>query len=115
MSPCRGTPKRCTSFLNWQFISCQGPIHPKTNAIPNAFEDQVRQTLTNIEIILDAAGASLRDVVKINTYLADLATFETYNDVYREFFPVLPPARTTIGTALLGISIEIDCIALLPQ
>jgi 2-iminobutanoate/2-iminopropanoate deaminase len=59
-------------------------------------------------------GASLGDVVKVNTYLHDVTRFQAYNTIYREFFPGEPPARTTIGCQLAGIQIEIDCVAILP-
>jgi 2-iminobutanoate/2-iminopropanoate deaminase len=79
------------------------------------FAEQVRQTLRNLQIMLKGVGADLEDVVKINAYLADLTRFPEYNEIYKEFFPTEPPARTTIGCALYGIHVEIDCIAVLPE
>ena len=93
------------------FISGQGPVNPETGAMPDAFADQVRQTLKNVQTILEAAGSSLDDVVKVNAYVTDLTRFSEFNDVYKEFFQDDPPARTTVATALLGILVEVDCIA----
>ena len=93
------------------FISGQGPVNPETGAMPDAFADQVRQTLNNVQTILEAAGSSLDDVVKVNAYVTDLTRFSEFNDVYKEFFQDDPPARTTVATALLGILVEVDCIA----
>ena len=93
------------------FISGQGPIDPETGTMPDAFVDQVRQTLTNLQTVLEAAGSSLDDVVKVNAYLTDLTRFAQFNEVYREFFREDPPARTTVGAALLGFLVEIDCVA----
>jgi 2-iminobutanoate/2-iminopropanoate deaminase len=96
------------------FVSGQGPADPVTNIVPDRFADQVRQTLRNVQTILKGAGTSLADVVKVNTYLSDVTRFREYNDIYREFFPDGPPARTTVGCQLVGIQVEIDCIAVLP-
>jgi 2-iminobutanoate/2-iminopropanoate deaminase len=97
------------------FISGQGPLDPETNAMPDAFADQVRQTLSNVQTILEAAGTSLENVVKVNAYVTDLTRFSEFNEVYKEFFQHDPPARTTVATALLGMLVEVDCIAALPE
>jgi 2-iminobutanoate/2-iminopropanoate deaminase len=95
------------------FVSGQGPFKPRTLEIPDGFEDQVRLTLQNVERVLHSAGASLRDVAKVNAYLADLDDFAKLNEIYREFFLRDYPARTTVGANLLGIKVEIECIAVL--
>ncbi len=97
------------------FISGQGPVDPETGTMPDAFTDQVRQTLRNVQIILEAAGSSLDDVLKVNAYVTDLTRFGEFNEVYREFFQHDPPARTTVGASLLGFLVEVDCIARLKE
>ena len=97
------------------FISGQGPVNPETGAAPDAFADQVRQTFENVQTILEAAGSSLDDVVKVNAYVTDLTRFAAFNEVYKEFFQDDLPARTTVGAALLGILVEVDCIAALRE
>jgi 2-iminobutanoate/2-iminopropanoate deaminase len=97
------------------FVSGQGPVDPETRAMPDAFADQVRQTLENVRTILEAAGSSLEDVVKVNAYVTDLTRFAEFNEVYKEFFRHDPPARTTVATALLGILVEVDCVAQLNE
>ena len=97
------------------FISGQGPVNPETGTMPEAFADQVRQTFKNVQTILKAAGSSLADVVKANAYVTDLTRFAEFNDVYKEFFRDNPPARTTVATALLGILVEVDCIAAISE
>ena len=84
-------------------------------ASPDAFSAQVRQTFANLLTVLSKAGASFDDIVKINVYLADLTRFAEFDAIYREYFRVDPPARTTIGCQLPGFLIEIDCIALSPE
>jgi len=93
------------------FVAGQGPVDPETGEMPDGFEDQVRQTLRNLQTVLEAAGSSLDDVVKVNAYLTDLTRFARFNEVYKEFFRNDPPARTTVGAALLGFLVEIDCVA----
>lgn len=99
------------------FVSGQGPKHPHTGVVSGEFGEQVRQTLRNVEAILLAAGSSLAAVVKVNAYLSDATRFEAFNAIYREVFAAPPPpARTTIACQLIGIQVEIDCIAtLVPQ
>ena len=98
------------------FVSGQGPANPETGEIPDGFKEQARQTLRNVQVILEAAGASMDDVVKVNAYVADMANFPEFNEVYGEFFTRDLPARTTISATLPGgIPVEADCIAALPD
>jgi 2-iminobutanoate/2-iminopropanoate deaminase len=97
------------------YVSGQGPIDPSTKAVPGDFEDQVRLTLNNMKVVLEAAGVSLEDVVKVNAYLTDMTRFAKFNEVYREYFPQDPPARTTVGANLPNILVEVDCVAVLPE
>jgi len=96
------------------FVSGQGPADPATNVVPDGFAAQVRQTIRNLQTILRGAGADLKDVVKVNAYLSDVTRFQEYNAIYKEFFVDSPPARTTVGSQLVGILVEIDCVAVLP-
>ena len=80
--------------------------------VPGGIEAQTRRALENLTACLRAGGCELSDVLKVNAYLADLATFEGFNGVYREFFQEPYPARTTIGAALPGaILVEIEAVA----
>jgi len=97
------------------YVSGQGPADPATGIVPDAFGGQVRQVLKNLQTILRGTGAELADVVKVTAYLADLTRFKEYNEIYAEFFPTEPPARTTVGCQLHGIHVEIDCVAVLPN
>ena len=97
------------------FISGQGPVDPETGIMPDAFTDQVRQTLSNVQTILEAAGTNLDNVVKVNAYVTDLTRFQEFNEVYEEFFQQDPPARTTVGASLLGFLVEVDCVANLEE
>lgn len=94
------------------FVSGQGPIDPATGKIVGeTIEDQTARTIENIQAILAAGGATLGDVVKVSAHLTDLAHFDAYNRVYATYFPDPKPARTTVGSQLKGILVEIDAIA----
>ena len=93
------------------YVSGEGPLNPETGKIPETIEEQTRQVLTNISNILQAGVATMDHVVKATVHLADLEDFHAFNDVYREFFNAPYPVRTTVGSALLGILVEIDVIA----
>jgi 2-iminobutanoate/2-iminopropanoate deaminase len=94
------------------YVSGQGPVQPETGERPDAFEEQVRQTLSNLKTILESAGSGLEHVVKVNAYITDLTRFPAFNEVYKEFFQDAPPARTTVATGLLGMLVEVDCVAI---
>ena len=99
------------------FVFCAGqtPIDPETSKlIDGDIAAQTRRVLTNLGAVLDAAGTSLSKVVKTTVFLTDMANFKAMNEVYAEFFPANPPARSTFAVAglPLGASVEIECIAL---
>ena len=80
--------------------------------------EQTRAVIENIRDILDAAGATLNDVVEITTYLVDMNDFAGYNQVYGEYFDQTGPARTTVAVRQLPhphLLIEIRAIAYKPE
>ena len=94
------------------FVSGQGPIDPMTGKIVgDTIEEQTARTLENIKAILEAGGATMADVVKVTAHLTDLSNFAAYNKVYATYFPDPKPVRTTVGSQLLGMLVEIDAIA----
>jgi 2-iminobutanoate/2-iminopropanoate deaminase len=96
------------------YVSGQGPTNPATGQAPAAFRDAAIQTLTNVKTIIEAAGASMADVVKVNAYLRDMADFAVFNEVYKGFFADPCPARTTVQSTM-NIPIEVDAIVVLPE
>ena len=96
------------------FVSGQIPINPATGNIEaETIEEQTRQSLTNIQHILEAAGAGMSDVVKTTVLLADIADFAAMNGVYAEFFKGACPARAAFQVAAIpkGARVEIEAIA----
>ena len=94
------------------FVSGQGPLDPKTGkVVGDTIEEQTARVLENIKAILEAGGASMADVVKVSAHLSDMSLFDRYNRVYASYFPDPKPTRTTVGSQLPGILVEIDAIA----
>lgn len=97
---------------NFVFVAGQGPVDPKSGRISGeTIEEQTALTLENIKAILEAAGVSMADVVKSTVHLSDLSNFPRFNKVYETYFPDPKPVRTTVGSQLLGILVEIDVVA----
>ena len=98
------------------FVAGQVPVDPTTDKIsPGDIRHETRLVLNNIKRILEGAGASLADVVRVGVYLADGSEFAAMNEVYAEFFGVHKPARTTIVCKFVAeIKVEIDCVAYRP-
>lgn len=96
------------------FLSGQGPYDADGNLVDSSLEAQVRQVFANLDAVARAAGASLRDAVRVGVYLSDLAHFDEMDRVYREIFAEPRPARTTIQTDIEEFDIEADAIVILP-
>lgn len=99
------------------FTSGQIPIDPQTGeVVEGGIEAETRQVLTNLAAVLDAAGASLNDVVKTTVFLRDMNDFGQMNAVYATFFPNDPPARSAVQVGALpkNVAVEIEAVALLP-
>ncbi|MGC8877824.1 MAG: RidA family protein [Anaerolineae bacterium] len=99
---------------NLVFTAGQTGVDPATGQlVAGSIEEQTRQTLRNLQAILAAAGCSMADVVKTTVFLADMNDFKAMNSAYAEFFPVAPPARSTVQVSALplGARIEIEAIA----
>lgn len=95
------------------YISGQGPFDPKTgNIIRSTIEEETQATLNNIKTIVKEAGFNMEDAIKVTCFLADMNDFEKFNKVYSEFFPVDPPARSTLQASRLpaDMKVEIDAI-----
>ncbi|MAS34146.1 MAG: reactive intermediate/imine deaminase [Anaerolineaceae bacterium] len=93
------------------FVSGTTPTNPETGTMPETIEDQTRQVLDNIKEILEAGGASMDDVVKSTVHLSDLEFFARFNSVYATYFNEPRPVRTTVGSQLMNMLVEIDVVA----
>ena len=98
------------------FVAGQGPIDPKTGQLTGTtIQEQTQRTLENVAAVLEAEGASMADVVKVQVILTNLENFKGMNEVYKMFFSEPFPARMTYGAALIlpNMLVEIDAIAYL--
>ena len=100
------------------FVFCSGTagIDPETGAIPDGIEAQTEQALQNLAAVLEAAGASMADLVKTTIFYADVADFAKLNEVYARHMPDPPPARSAPANVTLprGLLVSIEAIAVLP-
>ncbi|MBA3629363.1 MAG: RidA family protein [Actinobacteria bacterium] len=96
------------------FCSGQIALDPVSGELQSgSVADETRVCMQNLTAVLDAAGATWADVLKVNVYLTDFDQYAVFNEVYAEFFDEEPPARAAIGVAALpkGAQVEVDCIA----
>lgn len=99
------------------FVSGQASVDFETSKfVLGTIEEETERTLENIRAIVEAAGATMDDVVKCTVHLSDINEFDRYNEVYARYFTGVRPARTTVQSVLgKGIKVEIDCIAKIPD
>ncbi|SFG71900.1 2-iminobutanoate/2-iminopropanoate deaminase [Halopelagius inordinatus] len=91
------------------YVSGQGPVDPETgDVVADDASEQTAQTLDNVSAILEAAGASLDDVVKANVYVTDMDDYEAVNDVYAEYMSEPYPARAAVEVSRLPIEIRVE-------
>ena len=95
--------------------SGQLPIDPATGAFAGeSIAEQTRQSLKNVQAVLEAGGSSLGNVLKTTVFLQNMDDFAAMNEVYATFFEGEPPARSAVEVARLpkGALVEIEAIAL---
>jgi enamine deaminase RidA (YjgF/YER057c/UK114 family) len=98
------------------YVSGFGPQDPVTGEKPEGVAGQTRAVLANLSLVLAEAGLDLSDVVKVTAHLQELKRdFAAYNEVYAELMPEPRPVRTTVGSDLMDILVEIDVVAVLHQ
>jgi 2-iminobutanoate/2-iminopropanoate deaminase len=99
------------------FVSGQAAVDFETSRfVLGTIEEETVRTLENIKAIVEAAGATMNDVVKCTVHLADIREFDRYNEVYASYFTGVKPARTTVQSVLAeGLKVEIDCIVRIPS
>ncbi len=104
-------PSKPTTII---FISGQLPIDPANGEIINDIKTATKQVLLNIKTILEKTGLDMSNIVKTTVFLKNIADFPAVNEIYADFFPQEPPARSTIEASVLpkGALIEIEAIAI---
>lgn len=98
------------------FISGQASVDATGAIVSGTFEEEMRRSMANVESVLRSAGLTLRDVVRVTSYVHDPADGPRYNELYREYFSPPYPARTTLSNVLSpALKFEIDVIAVRPS
>ena len=97
----------------WLYSSGQVHLEPSGTLVDADIGTQTRQALTNLQQVLEAAGASFADVVKATVFLRDMGDFQAMNAVYAEFFGEDRPARSCVAVAGLPVDarVEIEIVA----
>ena len=94
------------------FVSGQASVDETGKIIPGTFEEEFRRSIENVKAILAADGLTLKDVVRVCSYVRRPEDVAEYNELYREYFKAPLPARTTITKCLPEIILyEVDVIA----
>jgi 2-iminobutanoate/2-iminopropanoate deaminase len=91
------------------FVSGQVPRDPETDTLVTGdIREQTSQCLENVSSILEAAGASLDDIVKVTVFVTDISDFDAMNDVYAEYMSEPLPARSAIEISELAVDVDIE-------
>jgi len=109
-----GPYSQAIEVSNFIFVSGQIPVDPKTGKIVSTdIAGQTVQSFVNVKAILSEAGCSIDNVVKTTVFLADMSLFEGMNEVYKNQFSGIYPARSAVAVKALpkGALIEIEVIA----
>ncbi len=104
-----------TSTGQLVFTAGQLPLDPATGAVvEGGIQEQTRQSLNNLQAVLEAGGSGLGSVMKTTVFLQDMGEFKLMNEIYAEFFSDNPPARSAVEVAALplGVRVEIEAVAL---
>lgn len=97
---------------DWLFTSGQIPLTPEGELVAGDIALQAKQVFSNLQAVLDEAGAAVNQVVKATVFLTDLGNFGRVNELYEEFFQGHTPARSCVEVSALpkGVQIEIELI-----
>ncbi|MBR2888776.1 MAG: RidA family protein [Oscillospiraceae bacterium] len=97
---------------NFVFTSGQIPVDPATGTVPEGISAQAEQSCKNVAAILEAAGSGLEKVIKTTCFLADMADFAAFNEVYARYFTE-KPARSCVAVKTLpkNVLCEIEAVA----
>ena len=108
-----GTYSQGIKSDNFVFTSGQIPINPQSGElIKGDFKSEVKQVLINLNGVLKGGGSSLQQAIKLTVFLTDLSHFAQVNEIFNDFFPDNPPARSAVQVSALPMNarIEIDAV-----
>ena len=109
-----GTYSQAVRHGDLVFLSGQIPLDPGTmEMVEGDFEARARQVFDNLKAVVDAAGGTMNQLLKVNVFLTDLANFATVNTVMADYFDQPYPARAAVGVASLPRGTDIEAEAVL--
>ena len=109
-----GTYSQAVKHGNLVFLSGQIPLDPDTMEIVRGdFEARARRVFDNLRAVVEAAGGTMDQILKLNIYLTDLANFATVNTVMADYFAEPYPARAAVGVASLPKGADVEAEAVL--
>lgn len=111
-----GTYSQAVRTGNTVYLSGQIPLDPATGELVSGdIAAEIRRAFANLKAVCEGAGGTLRDLVKLNVYLTDLAHFPDVNAAMAELFAEPYPARAALGVSQLprGARVEIDGVLVL--
>ena len=109
-----GAYSQATTDGNTVFTAGQIPMTPDGELLSGeSIATQTRQSLENVKAILEEAGLTMQDVLKVSVFMDDIDDFDEMNDAYSEYFRDNPPARSAVEVANLpkGVGVEIEAVA----
>jgi 2-iminobutanoate/2-iminopropanoate deaminase len=115
----KGTPMKApysAAVLHRHLIFISGQVaydYEKKTLVSGTIEEEAGLALENLRTVVEEVGSGFDRVLKVMVYLTDIDEYERFNDVYKEFFPKNPPARSCVAVSALpyGAKVEIDAIA----
>ena len=113
--PARVPLSQAIKVGDWIFASGQLGLDVTTGKLaPGGIAAETRQVCENLKAVLEAAGSSLANIVKVTIYMVDLGELMEMNEVFSRYFPLDPPARTTFQCVALvgGARVEIEAVAI---
>lgn len=112
--PNAGHYSAATRKGNFLFISGQLPINPITGVkCQGDIDAQTKQVFSNLDLVLEAAGTTKDEIMKVTVYISDISLWDRVNELYKQYFGDHKPARSIVPTKELhfGFQIELEAIA----
>jgi 2-iminobutanoate/2-iminopropanoate deaminase len=108
-----GPYSHATEINGLLFTSGQIPLKTDGQIVSDDVQEQTRQVLENLKVVLDAAGSDIESVVKATIFIKDMNEFQKINEIYGEYFDAHQPARSCVEVARLpkDVKVEIELIA----
>ena len=115
----RGVPMKApysSAVIHESLVFISGQVaydFEKKTLVSGTIEEEARLALETLRTIVEEAGSGMEKVLKVSVFLTDIEDFERFNNVYKEFFPPDPPARSCVEVSALpyGARVEIEAIA----